>query len=113
MRLVPPTRTTVRLNFILENFQKQTSEAKMSLEQQSIKYPVEEDVVSLGDRALGECLETGRLDFAAETLRIYRSINHSSSIGSAKLLHGVNSNWMGFEHDHEDTFLAWAVRETG
>lgn len=83
------------------------------LSQKIERNPTEEDVIGMGDAALGKCLESGDLSLVAETLRTYRSLDRSSGVGTAKLIHGVNFHWKEFEHEKGDNLLAWAVRETG
>lgn len=99
----------------------------MSLEQQSIVvteirngdgevvevFDEKEILMGLADKTLGEGLESGSMNVIAETLRRFRFLNQASSLSAAKLLHGVNHNWMEWEHEEEDTFLEWAVREVG
>lgn len=65
------------------------------------------------DKVLGDSLEEEGLDKAGEALRRLRNLSQASSVSAAKLLHGVNSHWKEWEHEEDDTFLIWAVRETG
>jgi hypothetical protein len=77
-----------------------------------IEYDEKEVLLAAADKVLGVALE-GSLDSAAEALRRFKNLSYASSVAGAKLLHGVNANWQEWEHDDQDTFLAWAVRETG
>ena len=66
-------------------------------------------VLELADRVLGESLEDGNFDLAFEVIEKFRAMNKASSLGIAKILHGVNSHWK----DQEETFIQQAVRKTG
>lgn len=70
-------------------------------------------LLDAADKMLGDSLESGSLGVVEEALRRFRNLGYASSISAAKLLHGVNQNWMEWEHEEGDTFLEWAVRETG
>lgn len=72
-----------------------------------------EILFAAADKALGDSLEEGTLGIVGEALRRFRSLSQASSISAARLLHGVNYRWLDFEHEDGDTFLSWAVRETG
>lgn len=72
-----------------------------------------EILFAAADKTLGDSLEAGSLDLVGEALRRFQNLGQASSLSSARLLHGVNQNWMEWEHEGEDTFLSWSVRETG
>lgn len=67
----------------------------------------------VADKVLGDSLESGNLGVVEEALRRFRNLSQASSLSSARLLHGINQNWMEWEHEDGDTFIEWAVRETG
>lgn len=84
------------------------------LDQKPVVYDGEqESLFSYADRSLGQSLEDGSLDSVAETLRMFRTLGRDSSLAAAKTLHGVNRNWYQLEHEEGESFLEWAVRETG
>lgn len=72
----------------------------------------EETVMALADKAIGDSLESGSFDFAAEVIKSYRSLSRVSDLGVSKVLHGVNRYWMDVEHDYE-TYFDWSSRVTG
>lgn len=67
----------------------------------------------VADKTLGDSLESGSMDMIGEALRRFRNLGQASSLSSARLLHGVNKNWQEWEHEEGDSFVFWAVRETG
>lgn len=73
----------------------------------------EETVMALADKAIGDSLESGSFDFAAEVISSYRSLSRVSELGQSKVLHGVNKYWNNVEHDDGDDYFAWSVRATG
>lgn len=73
----------------------------------------EETVMALADKAIGDSLESGNFDFAAEVIRSYRSLSRVSEMGQSKLLHGVNRYWTHVDHEDGDTFFTWSTRSTG
>lgn len=73
----------------------------------------EETVMALADKAIGDSLESGSFDFAAEVIASYRSLSRVSELGQSKVLHGVNNYWEDVRHDDGDTFFTWSVRATG
>lgn len=77
-----------------------------------IEYDEKEVLLAAADKVLGVALE-GSLDSAAEALRRFKNLSYASSVAGMKLLHGINQNWQEWEHEDGDTFLLWAVRETG
>ena len=72
-----------------------------------------EILFAAADKALGDSLENGTLGIVAEALRRFRNLSQASSLSAARLLHGINIRWLDFEHEEGDTFIEWAVRETG
>lgn len=93
-------RVSVQTQFINENGQIE-------------KFDEKELLFAAADKTLGDALEKGSIGLCAEALRRFRALSWASSIALARLLHGVNQNWMEWEHEKGDTFLDWAVRETG
>lgn len=87
------------------------------LEQKLITYNEdgnEQDVLfAVVENYLGKSLEDGNLQIIAEVLRRFRFLNRASSLATAKMFHCVNTNWQEWEHEEGDTFVSWAVRETG
>src|SRR5512139_2744736 len=77
-----------------------------------IEYDEKEALLAAADKVLGVALE-GSIDSAAEALRRFKNLSYASSVAGAKLLHGINQNWLEWDHEDGDTFLEWAVRETG
>jgi hypothetical protein len=72
-----------------------------------------EILFGIADKALGDSLEFNDLGKVGEALKRFRYLSQASSLSAAKLLHGINQNWMDWDHEEGDTFLEWAVRETG
>lgn len=72
-----------------------------------------EILFAAADKTLGESLEQGSLGMVAEALRRFRNLGWASALSAARLLHGVNTNWQEWSHEEGDTFVSWAVRETG
>lgn len=72
-----------------------------------------EILFAAADKTLGDSLEKGSLAMVAEALRRFRNLGWASALSAARLLHGVNTNWQEWEHEQDDTFVSWAVRETG
>lgn len=70
-------------------------------------------LMAMPDNVMGTCLENDDLETIAGVLRGLRSLNRSSALATAKLLHSVNAHWNEFSHDEGDTFVYWATRETG
>lgn len=73
----------------------------------------EETVMALADKAIGDSLESGSFDFAAEVISSYRSLSRVSELGQSKVLHGVNHFWHNVKHEDGDTYFSWSVRATG
>lgn len=72
-----------------------------------------DDVIwAMADRGLGESLEEG-LGVASEYAQFFVSSEESSGLALAKFLHGVNSRWLDFEREDDDTFWGWSTRSTG
>lgn len=71
-----------------------------------------EILYGIAEKTLEDSLTAKSLDLAGAALQRFRMLSQASSMAIAKLLHGVNSRWMEWEHDGE-TFVAWAVRVTG
>ncbi len=72
-----------------------------------------EILFAAADKTLGNALECGDLDVAAEALRRFKNLSYASSLSAAKLLHGINQNWQEWDHEEGDSFFEWAIRETG
>lgn len=79
---------------------------------QIIKYE-ENTVLGLVDAAIGASLENGNFDLAWEVMEKFRAMNKASSLGAAKLLHGVKTHWEEVDSEEGETFVQQAVRRTG
>lgn len=84
-----------------------------SINQKPLSLQEEATVFALADKAIGDSLESGSFDFAAEVISSYRSLSRVSELGQSKVLHGVNRYWHNVEHKDGDDYFAWSVRATG
>lgn len=73
----------------------------------------EDTVMALADKAIGDSLESGSFDFAAEVIASYRSLSRVSELAVSKVLHGVNYHFKDIGIDQEETFFSWSARVTG
>ena len=73
----------------------------------------EQYVLSLADRVLEQSLEDGNFEMAWLAVEKFRAMNKASSLGAARILHGVNQNWNNVPHEDDDTFIKQAMRRTG
>ena len=69
------------------------------------------DFLALADKGLGE-LEEG-LDAVGKYVSMFVETERGSSLGLAKILHGVNFLWKDIEKEDGDTFKDWAMRSSG
>ena len=84
-----------------------------SINQKPASLQEEETVFALADKAIGDSLEEGSFDLAANVISSYRSLSRASELGVSKVLHGVNNYWNVIPHKDGDTFFLWSVRATG
>lgn len=84
-----------------------------SLNQKPVTFQEEETVFAMADKAIGDSLEDGNFELAAEAISRYRSLSRVSELGQSKILHGVNHHWHDVDHPDGDTFFDWSVRATG
>lgn len=84
-----------------------------SINQKPTVLQEEDTVMALADKAIGDSLESGSFDFAAEVISSYRSLTRASELGVSKVLHGVNSYWGAVEHEEGETYFNWSTRVTG
>jgi hypothetical protein len=77
------------------------------------RFDEQEILFAVADKTLADALESDSLDDVGEALRRFRNLSRATSLSAARLFHGVNSNWQEWEHEEGDTFLSWAIRETG